>query len=127
MCTETGIKDVYRGVQGACPWRAVTHAGGTAERSERRAVGMGLKLVESSACEHEERIQRASDDVRFPRCGNCKLLEKIDTRHWEGFNLRPRGICRQGVERLDGHSTKSFACSIHFATNMSKFLVFRKW
>ena len=46
MCTETGIKDVYRGVQGACPWRAVTHAGGTAERSERRAVGMGLKLVE---------------------------------------------------------------------------------
>ena len=45
MCTETGIKDVYRGVQGACPRRAVTHAGGMAERSERRAVGMGLKLV----------------------------------------------------------------------------------
>ena len=45
MCTETGIKDVYRGVQGACPWRAVTHAGGMAERSERRAIGMGLKLV----------------------------------------------------------------------------------
>ena len=44
MCTETGIKDVYRGVQGACPRRAVTHAGGTAER---RAVGMGLKLVGS--------------------------------------------------------------------------------
>ena len=46
MCTETGIKDVYRGVQGACPRRAVTHAGGTAKRSERRAVGMGLKLVD---------------------------------------------------------------------------------
>ena len=45
MSTETGIKDVYWGVQGACPRRAVTHAGGTAERSERRAVGMGLKLV----------------------------------------------------------------------------------
>ena len=45
MRIETGIKDVYRGVQGACPRRAVTHAGGTAERSERRAVGMGLKLV----------------------------------------------------------------------------------
>ena len=45
MCTETGIKDVYQGVQGACPRRAVTHAGGMAERSERRAVGMGLKLV----------------------------------------------------------------------------------
>ena len=45
MCTETEIKDVYRGVQGACPRRAVTHAGGTAERSERCAVGMGLKLV----------------------------------------------------------------------------------
>ena len=45
MWTETGIKDVYWGVQGACPRRAVTHAGGTAERSERRAVGMGLKLV----------------------------------------------------------------------------------
>ena len=45
MCTETGIKDVYWGVQGACPRRAVTHAGGTAERSKRRAVGMGLKLV----------------------------------------------------------------------------------
>ena len=47
MCTETEIKDVYWGVQGACPWRAVTHARGTAERSERRAVGMGLKLVMS--------------------------------------------------------------------------------
>ena len=45
MFTKTGIKDAYRGVQGACPRRAVTHAGGTAERSERRAVGMGLKLV----------------------------------------------------------------------------------
>ena len=45
MCTETGIKDVYRGVQGACPRRAVTHARGTAKHSERRAVGMGLKLV----------------------------------------------------------------------------------
>ena len=28
-----------------CTGGAVTHAGGTAERSERRAVGMGLKLV----------------------------------------------------------------------------------
>ena len=46
MCTKTGIKDVYRGVQGACPRRAVTHAGGTAECSKHRAVGMGLKLVE---------------------------------------------------------------------------------
>ena len=45
MCTETGIKHVYQGVQGACPQRAVTHARGTAERSERRAIGMGLKLV----------------------------------------------------------------------------------
>ena len=49
MCTETGNKDVYRGVQGACPWRAVTHAGGMAERSERRAVGMGLKLIVAMA------------------------------------------------------------------------------
>ena len=48
MCTKTRIKDAYRGVQGACPRRAVTHAGGTAERSERRAVGMGLKLVRVS-------------------------------------------------------------------------------
>ena len=47
MCTETGIKDVYQGVQGACPQRAVTHAGGMAKRSERRAVGMGLKLLKS--------------------------------------------------------------------------------
>jgi hypothetical protein len=38
------MKDVYWGVQGACPQRAVTHAGGTAER---RAIGMGLKLVYS--------------------------------------------------------------------------------
>ena len=46
MCTETGIKDVYWGVQGACPWRAVTHARGTAECSERHAIGMGLKLIQ---------------------------------------------------------------------------------
>ena len=45
MCTETGIKDVYQGVQGACPQRAVAHAGGMAKRSERRAIGMGLKLI----------------------------------------------------------------------------------
>ena len=45
MCDGTGIKDVYQGVQGACPRQAVTCTGGTAERSERRAVGAGLKLV----------------------------------------------------------------------------------
>ena len=45
MCTKTGIKDAYWGVQGACPQQAVTHAGGMAKRSERRAVGMGLKPV----------------------------------------------------------------------------------
>ena len=39
---EAGIKHVYQGVQGACPWRAVTRAEGTAER---RAVGAGLRLV----------------------------------------------------------------------------------
>ena len=44
MCTETGTKDVYQGVQGACPQQAVTHAGGTAERSERHAIGMGLRV-----------------------------------------------------------------------------------
>ena len=42
MCIRTGIRDVYQGVQGACPRRAVTPAEGTAER---RAVGAGLRLV----------------------------------------------------------------------------------
>jgi len=42
MCIRTGIRDVYQGVQGACPRRAVTCAEGTAER---RAVGAGLRLV----------------------------------------------------------------------------------
>ena len=46
MYLGIGIKHVYQGVQGACPRRAVTHAGGTAECSERHAVGMGLKLVQ---------------------------------------------------------------------------------
>ena len=32
MCIETRIKDVYQGVQGACPRQAVTSAKGTAER-----------------------------------------------------------------------------------------------
>ena len=45
MCTRTRIKHAYQGVQGACPRQAVTSAGVTAERSERRDVGMGLKLV----------------------------------------------------------------------------------
>ena len=45
MSTSTGIKHVYQGVQGACPRQAVTGTGGTAERSECRAVGAGLKLV----------------------------------------------------------------------------------
>ena len=40
MCTRTRIKHVYQGVQGACPWQAVTGAEG-----ECRAVGTGLKLV----------------------------------------------------------------------------------
>jgi len=42
MCIRTGIRDVYQGVQGACPQQAVTHAEGTAEC---RAIGMGLRLV----------------------------------------------------------------------------------
>jgi hypothetical protein len=28
MCTGTRIQHVYQGVQGACPWQAVTSAGG---------------------------------------------------------------------------------------------------
>ena len=63
MCSETGIKDVYRGVQGACPRRAVTHAGETAERSERRAVGMGLKLVGSSGI---AKVRPLSDTFYLP-------------------------------------------------------------
>ena len=31
MCTRTGIKHVYLGVQGACPWQAVTSTGGMPE------------------------------------------------------------------------------------------------
>ena len=36
------MKDVYQGV---CPRQAVTSTGGKAKRSERHAVGAGLKLV----------------------------------------------------------------------------------
>ena len=45
MSTRTRIKHAYQGVQGACPQQAVTSAGVMAERSERRDVGTGLKLV----------------------------------------------------------------------------------
>ena len=45
MCTRTGIKHVYLGVQGACPQQAVTGTGGMARACEGRAVGAGLKLV----------------------------------------------------------------------------------
>ena len=38
-------KTIVPGGPGPCPWRAVTRARGTAERSEHRAVGMGLKLA----------------------------------------------------------------------------------
>ena len=31
ICTRTGIKHEYQGVQGACPQQAVTSTGGTAE------------------------------------------------------------------------------------------------
>ena len=31
MCTRTGMKHVYQGVQGACPRQAVTGTEGTAE------------------------------------------------------------------------------------------------
>ena len=44
MCTETGIKDVYQGVQGACPRRAVTHAYGTVLAALGCSSSMGLKL-----------------------------------------------------------------------------------
>ena len=42
MCTKTGIKDVYRGIQVAFPQQAMTHARGTAKY---HAVGMGLKVI----------------------------------------------------------------------------------
>ena len=45
MCIRIRIQHAYQGVQGACPRQAVTSAGVTAERSERRDVGTGLKLV----------------------------------------------------------------------------------
>ena len=46
MCTKTGIKDVYRGIQAACPQQAMAHARGTAKH---HAVGMGLKLISLNA------------------------------------------------------------------------------
>ena len=42
ICTKTGIKDVYRGIQAACPQQAMTHARGTAKH---HAVDMGLKVI----------------------------------------------------------------------------------
>ena len=78
MCTETGIKDVYRGVQGACPRRAVTHAGGTAERSERRAVGMGLKLVSIS--------QTSSSRRQRPRGYYINIFQKF-SKFWRGGKI----------------------------------------
>ena len=67
MCSKTGIKDAYWGLQGACPRRAVTHAGGTAERSERRAVGMGLKLVYVSSTLVSHSLQ-----LVMPRPGSAR-------------------------------------------------------
>ena len=49
MCTRTGIKHVYLGVQGACPRQAVTSTGGMARACEGRAVGAGLKLVKNES------------------------------------------------------------------------------
>jgi len=54
----------------------------------------------------------------FPCCGNCNLLEKINTSHDEGCR-HLRGICRQGVKRLNGHLTESFE-------GLIQFLVFRE-
>ena len=71
---------MYWGVQGACPGRAVTHAGGTAERSERRAVGMGLKLVEpwvtreSTVEKNSEIIGRLSVKILGFVSRTCKRL-----------------------------------------------------
>ena len=50
MCTRASIKHVYQGVQGACPQQAVTSAGVTAKRSERRDIGTGLKLLGPIEC-----------------------------------------------------------------------------
>ena len=66
MCTETGIKDVYWGVQGACPRRAVTHARGTAERSERRAVGISLKLIVLTPHVHPLWVSDPPNPVQAP-------------------------------------------------------------
>ena len=62
MCTGTRIKDVYQGVQGACPWQAVTSAEGTAEHQQCRAVGTGLKLVS---------IQQGDDTATFYHISKC--------------------------------------------------------
>ena len=49
MCIRTGIRDVYQGVQGACPQRAVIRAEGTAERQRapcrRRSYAHHLYVI----------------------------------------------------------------------------------
>ena len=79
------MKHVYRGVRGACPRQAVTSAGVTAERSERRDVGTGLKLVRT--VEEEGLITYAtiinqSHDAKFVKfqffaCGALKLHHRV--------------------------------------------------
>ena len=50
MCTKTRIQNVYLGVQGACPRQAVTSAGVTAERSERRDVSKACRSYLDDSC-----------------------------------------------------------------------------
>ena len=52
MCTGTRIKDVYQGVQGACPRQAVTSAEGTAERQR-----VPCRRHRSKACLYIKRLQ----------------------------------------------------------------------
>ena len=67
---------MYQGVQGACPRQAVTSVGVTAERSERRDVGTGLKLVHSEfAC------YLSQQNSKFV------LLNKLDLNDYDDVDL----------------------------------------
>ena len=110
MCTETGIKDVYQGVQGACPRRAVTHAGGTAERSERRAVGMGLKLVVTDVTPLSDPLLRFQTR-RHPHL--CLCLPFFSSRTRRPITQRRAGIKDKGP-RLSYHQASECCADDHW-------------
>ena len=103
MCTGTRIRDVYQGVQGACPRQAVTSAKGTAERQRVPCRRHGSKACLYMKTQGKVMADKFSVNVTKHFTRSCLYTEPRERRLPGG----PGGLPPASCDQCRSHGSKA--------------------